>query len=439
MPRGIRFLSAIAVTFALITAAIALQQPPTKTDSPTEPLPTVKLGPKYWKGNLHTHSLWSDGDDFPEMIADWYRRNGYDFLGLSDHNILSDGEKWIEVTKAREVAVKKYQQRFGSTWVEQRVEKEKPQVRLKPLAEFRSHLEEAGRFLLIPSEEITHKFGKNPVHMNGINVRDVIQPINGKDVAETIRVNVRQVAAQAKKTGWTNLVFLNHPNFGWGVKAEDMIVAEELRFFEVYNGHPGVKNYGDTYHASTERMWDIVLAFRLERLKQQLLYGMGTDDSHSYHKVDGKASNPGRGWVMVRSPFLSAESLVRAMHAGDFYISSGVTLTDVHADAKGIRLNIAAQPGVKYKTEFIATPRGVSLEGEVYLDKDQKPMDVTRRYSQDVGKVVAVSDDVDPSYKFTGSELYVRARVTSSRAHSNPFQKGDPEMAWTQPVQPARP
>ena len=31
---------------------------------------------RWWKGNLHTHSLWSDGDDFPEMVADWYKRHG---------------------------------------------------------------------------------------------------------------------------------------------------------------------------------------------------------------------------------------------------------------------------------------------------------------------------------------------------------------------------
>lgn len=28
---------------------------------------------QWYKGNLHTHTLWSDGDDFPEMVADWYR------------------------------------------------------------------------------------------------------------------------------------------------------------------------------------------------------------------------------------------------------------------------------------------------------------------------------------------------------------------------------
>src|SRR5437660_3867752 len=89
-----------------------------------------------WKGNLHTHSLWSDGDDFPEMIADWYKRNGYQFLTLSDHNVLADGERWVDVPAGkgnRELAVKKYVERFGNNWVEQRKSGEKSQVRLKPL------------------------------------------------------------------------------------------------------------------------------------------------------------------------------------------------------------------------------------------------------------------------------------------------------------------
>src|SRR5690606_2452567 len=50
---------------------------------------------RWWKGNIHTHTLWSDGDDFPEMVAEWYRTHGYDFLALSDHNILSEGERWM--------------------------------------------------------------------------------------------------------------------------------------------------------------------------------------------------------------------------------------------------------------------------------------------------------------------------------------------------------
>ena len=49
---------------------------------------------QWYKGNLHTHSYWSDGDEFPEVIMDWYKSNGYQFVALSDHNILAEGEKW---------------------------------------------------------------------------------------------------------------------------------------------------------------------------------------------------------------------------------------------------------------------------------------------------------------------------------------------------------
>jgi hypothetical protein len=58
-----------------------------------EAVPT-KPQPRWWKGNLHTHTFWSDGDDFPEMVAEWYRTHGYNFLALSDHNVLAQGIRW---------------------------------------------------------------------------------------------------------------------------------------------------------------------------------------------------------------------------------------------------------------------------------------------------------------------------------------------------------
>src|SRR5207244_12794828 len=102
-------------------------------------------------------------------------------------------------------------------------------VRIKPLAECRSVLEAPVKFWLIPGEEITHKFAKNPVHMNAINIRDAVAPSDGASVAETISVNLRVVEEQRKKKGWKTIAFLNHPNYGWGVKAEDML-SEELHY-----------------------------------------------------------------------------------------------------------------------------------------------------------------------------------------------------------------
>ena len=61
-------------------------------------------GTHWWKGNLHTHSFWSDGDDFPEMVVQWYKDHGYNFLALSDHNVLSQGQRWMVVTDNRQAA-----------------------------------------------------------------------------------------------------------------------------------------------------------------------------------------------------------------------------------------------------------------------------------------------------------------------------------------------
>src|SRR5205814_4975799 len=98
---------------------------------------------RWWKGNLHTHSFWSDGDDFPEMIVGWYKEHGYQFLALSDHNRMLVGERWIDGTTNRggPVALEKYLKQYGTNWVERREEKGRGMVRLKTLEEFRGRFE----------------------------------------------------------------------------------------------------------------------------------------------------------------------------------------------------------------------------------------------------------------------------------------------------------
>ena len=318
--KALRSLAVFLVTVGVLSAAVAWRVETAEDSSDQVIGPLADATPKYWKGNLHTHSLWSDGDDFPEMIADWYRRNGYHFLCLSDHNILQEGKRWASV-KGNEAALAKYRKRFGAGWVETRIEKDKDQkekeeVRLKPLAEFRPVLESPGRFLLIQGEEITHKFAKAPVHINGINLRDKIGPLNGDSVSETIRANLRTVAEQEKKTGIAMFASLNHPNFGWGVRAEDIARNEELRIFEVYNGHPSVNNYGDATRPGTERMWDIALALRLGKHRTPIVFGLATDDAHKYHQFNSTVPNPGRGWIMVKATHLTPEAMVQSIRAG---------------------------------------------------------------------------------------------------------------------------
>src|SRR5438552_783376 len=82
---------------------------------------------RWYKGNTHTHTLNSDGDSSPDDVAQWYRRNGYQFVVLTDHNVLTS----VEALNA-----------------------------LHGLD---------NRFLVIRGEEITDKFGDKPIHINGLD------------------------------------------------------------------------------------------------------------------------------------------------------------------------------------------------------------------------------------------------------------------------------
>ena len=44
----------------------------------------------WYRGNLHTHSTASDGLRTPQEAADWYREQGYDFMAMTDHDVLTD-------------------------------------------------------------------------------------------------------------------------------------------------------------------------------------------------------------------------------------------------------------------------------------------------------------------------------------------------------------
>jgi hypothetical protein len=369
----------------------------------------------WYKGNLHTHSLWSDGDAFPEMAVDWYKKHGYHFIALSDHNILANSEKWIKLNSKDEV-FRRYMESFGES-AEVKTAGDSVFVRLKRLDEYRPLFEKEGSFLVIESEEITDHFMKKPVHINANNIREFIEPRGGSTLLEVMQNNINAVIVQRIRTGIPMFPHVNHPNFGWAITAKDIINLQGDRFFEVYNGHPYVNNYGDSLHQSTEVMWDEILTERIKTGKD-IIYGLAVDDAHNYLAEGLKNANPGRGWVMVRTSTLSADSLVTAMEKGDFYSSTGVELAELDVNEERIRLAVKTEEGIKYKIRFIGS------------HKDTSGIQTGVVFYQHKGTL--------GEYYFQGTELYVRAEVISSKLKENPYKEGEFEKAWVQPVKVRR-
>lgn len=388
---------------------------------------------KWWKGNTHTHTFWSDGQGYPEMVSDWYKQNGYNFLVLSDHNVLSQGLRWANVNKRHTEADihEKYIKRFGTDWVETRLVDDKKQVRIKPLNEFRHLLEEPGKFMMVQGEELTH----SKAHINAINTIERIGAIDGDTKTEIIQNNINAVLEQEKRTGQQMLPHVNHPNWRWDLSVEDIMPLIGEQFFELYNaGGTSCNNTGDENHVSTDRMWDIILAMRLGVLNLPVMYGIGTDDAHIYHKKGPTLSPPGRAWIMVRSTHLTPEYIITAMEAGDFYTSNGLTLKDIQFDGKTLKVEIDAKPGITYTTRFIGTKKGFDTQTKENKHKDGKKDHITTIYSDEIGIVLKESKGSQAEYTFAGDELYVRATVISSKPKHEPHFIGELETAWVQPV-----
>lgn len=372
----------------------------------------------WYKGNLHTHSLWSDGDDYPEMIMDWYKANGYQFVGLSDHNILQDVDKWVNVPhqKDRRQTFDRYLRNFGPDWVTyQKGPNDSLKVRLKKLDEYRNHFEEPGKFLILKNEELSTSYQGKPIHINVTNVKNLIRPLPGNSIADVMQNNIDLVVTQRRLTGQPMFPHINHPNFYYAVKAEDLMQLRHERFFEVFNGHPLVNNYGDSTHEGTESMWDKINLHFLQQ-GRPLMYGIGSDDSHHYYFFGPTFSNSGRSWVMVNAPELTPTSLIESMEAGRFYATSGVVLKQLPQAGKTLTVRIKTEPDVTYRIQFFGIKKG-SQQAELL------------REVADSMAIYTLTDDV----------LLARAKIISSKPKYNPYIQSERpadavETAWTQPI-----
>ena len=407
---------------------------------------------RWYKGNLHMHSFWSDGKGFPEIIACWFKDQGYHFIAFTEHDRLQEGHCWISTdpradpgsTIARDGLLQEYVQALDDGWVQRRAGKEAEEIRLRPLAEYRQRFEQPERFLIMTGEEISARWGEGPfgqVHwINACNLETAIAPPPTQPSStKAIRATVEAGEATARHSKRPVLISLNHPNFEWNATAEDIAAVKDLRFMEIHTALNTCNNLGDDLHCGVERIWDVALTLRLGELHGPPIYGLVTDDCHAYrpgHPVLGDWALPGRAWVMVRAAALDASSIISGMDGGDFYGSSGVTLVDVGRDSNGMGLEIEPERGRRYRTRFIGTRRGYDPRRDPVVDDDGGEIRTTARYSDDIGRVLAERNDLVPTYAFRGDELYVRAVVTSDVDHPNPSYPGQKTQAWTQPVVP---
>lgn len=419
-----------APMIAWVAAVLVLLAACTPADPPAQPSQVYEEGgsARWYRGNLHTHTLWSDGNELPEAVVDWYRNNGYHFLAITEHDLAPGDEGWVAASR-RPATMAGLD---GSLAPERRDGDHVEELRLKPLHELQTTFDAPGRFLLLPGEEISDAVGPVSVHVNAVNLATTIQPARAASVDATIAADFAAIAAQAKTEGRDILAQLNHPNFTYSITAEHLMRLPGVAFFEAYNGHPLSNNPGDGLRMSTESAWDVALAWRLDVLGLPMLYATATDDSHHYQP--GGDASPGRGWIEVLSPALSPDALFDAMREGRFYASTGVRLKRIVATADRMEVEVEPEAGTQYTIEFIGTRRGFDTTATPPASATDRPIYASHRYDPKIGSVLSRQQGTSAIHRFDDDDLYVRARITATRAHHDPSQPLQFAQAWVQPI-----
>ena len=393
-------------------------------------------GAEWYKGQLHCHSVWSDGNVLPELAIGWYKDHGYHFMSLTDHNVLQlDPNKWKEVA---EPIIAESKQKFGPDWVETKEENGKTLVHLKTFAELAQKLNEADKFLLIPGHEQNTSVAGFSLHANAINITESIPfPKDFPSVAAAA-LNWRSASlANSAKSGLEGYWILNHPDWPYYDNSPEVLIeASDVEFYE--NNMSGGPRKRQTQMPDREKYWDIVLAFR-HLAGAKPIYFVTTDDTHNYLTFRDGVANPGLGWVVVRSEKLDANSLFRAMKKGDFYSSNGVVLKDVRFDSGTKTLTVDVDPaeGVKYTIRFIGTKKGFGTNKEPFEIPAEEKLAARKgfTYSDQIGVTFLTVEGTTASYKMSPDDLYVRAVITSDKSPKYKGQNApDKETAWTQPV-----
>ncbi|MGI6460266.1 MAG: hypothetical protein ACOX5J_09250 [Candidatus Hydrogenedentales bacterium] len=447
MTKKIRMKISLVPGIALILVAVLLALPAYAAN-----------GSQWFRGQLHTHTYWSDGRAFPEQAIEAYKERGYHFLSLTDHNRFeSNTDHWCKLAdeeggwppQVTHEMFDAYLQSCGEEWVEMRTEGNDTYVRIKTYAEVKPRYEEPGQFLLLPGVEITQSLNGLAIHQNYINIPVVLPCVAGAPLsqnlegemtpAELLQQNSTQARQAAAEFQVPYLYMVNHPFWVYyDVVPQNLIDCPEIRFFEICNGgsefapHPQAQSY------TPDKFWDAVNAFRRIR-GQGFLYGVGSDDAHFYDaaRID-QNDGVGDAWVMVRAQSLTPEHLLTALNQGDFYATTGVLLEDLTftpAD-KTLRVKIKPEEDAAYRIHFITTKQGFdqTLTEIASPAEGRRPARNVPVYSEDIGRTVKTVEGAEAEYTLEEDDLYVRARIESNvpgkfTRHFHP----DTLTAWTQP------
>ena len=254
----------------------------------------LKKNGKFYKANLHCHTIISDGQMTPEQVKDYYKKAGYSIVAYTDHN------KYITHEDLKD-----------SDFL--------------PVAGFEAD------FHTYDSEGKKTRVRTCHINFYPENPDTAIQLKEPKIYDVDI---INKYISDMKKNGW--ICALNHPT--WSLQpTEDVCKICGITAMEIYNnGCEKLYNNGYSYSHYFQYLHVGKRAF-----------AVATDDNHCGLDENGKIlarDDTLNGFIYISMPELSHQAFIKAYKEGSFYPSTGAEFKELYIDEENDELVVRCSP-----------------------------------------------------------------------------------------------
>ena len=309
---------------------------------------------KFYKANLHSHSVMSDGRLTPKEMRDAYRAKGYSILCVSDHEFLIDHS---DLNLDDFLMLTGYELYIKSTL-------DKAQANIMKSV----HLQ-----LISKDPHNERMICVDPQYMGWAKKHvDVMQlPRVGEMCHRSYSPRcVNCIIRTAHENGF--LVYYNHPS--WSLEGKEVYLNyHDLDGMEIVNNA--------AFTVSCYPRDDAPDYENFLRAGNDMIV-TGGDDNHNHYPFDDPLCDSFGAFTMIKAKALDYSSVIHALEIGDAYASMGPEIYDiyvednmVHVETSNVRDIYLLTSGRPYRRQKPIHVRAQRNDYVNYADFDIKPDD----------------------------------------------------------------
>ncbi len=287
----------------------------------------------FYKGNMHCHSNLSDGALTPRELKDLYKRKGYSFLAITDHEFVNNhsylnDDEFVAITAA-EYAIKEFPKE--STLVNFNMK----------VCHLNLYAKKQDNDYSVCYNSVLDHYSKGEARENIKKDAKDYDRIYGKD-------GVNDLIKRLNDAGF--FVAYNHPR--WSL--------ENYGDYGGYEGLWGVEIYNTGSEAVGIYEYDINVLDDFIRDGKRVFATSG-DDNHN-HIADDRLRDSFGTFVMVNAESLSYDSIIEGLLKGEFYTSTGPLIEELFTEDGFIHIKCSPAAKITISTRGRRTEARVMKE-----------------------------------------------------------------------------